>query len=159
MAFEIVMKKLANGVLVPANGEEAEKLASVPVGEVVRCKLTVFRNYRFLQKYMVLVKFLYEHWSARAKPIAYRGTLVRPRMERFRKDLQILCGWYEPVYNVKGELRLESKSVSFSSMSEPEFEKLYSTVIDVGLEKILNDPAMNADKLRAICEELLRFDD
>ena len=62
------------------------------------------------------------------------------------------------MFNVKGELRLESKSVSFSAMSEQEFEELYSTVIDVALEKILNDPQMNADRLRSICEELMHFD-
>lgn len=158
MAFEVVLKKLPNGCLVPVNQEEADKLARVPAGEALRCKLTVFRNYRFLQKYMVLVKFLYDHWSERTRPQMYRGHPVRTRLERFRKDLQILCGWYEPVFNVKGELRLESKSVSFSAMSEQEFEELYSTVIDVALEKILNDPQMNADRLRSICEELMHFD-
>lgn len=158
MAFEVVMKKLANGALVPANEEEAEKLASVPAGEALRCKLTVFRNYRFLKKYMVLVKFLFDRWTVRAPCLQYQGQPVRPRLERFRKDLQIMCGWYEPEFGVRGELRLVSKSVSFSAMNDAEFEQLFSTVIDVGLEKILNDPNMDADKVRAICEELLLFD-
>ena len=157
MAHEIVMKKLANGALVPVNQEEADKLQKIPVGEVVRTKLTVFRNYKFLRKYMVLVKFLFDQWTEWGPRVQYKGQPVQPNLERFRKDLQILCGWYEPEFGVRGELRLVSRSVSFAQMTEPDFEQLYSTVIDVGLEKVMVNPNLTTDQVREACEELMRF--
>ena len=159
MAHEIVMKKLANGALVPVNQEEADKLSKIPVGEVVRTKLTVFRNYKVLRKYMVLIKFLYDQWTEWGPRLQYRGEEVRPNIERFRKDVQILCGWYEPEFGVRGELRLVSKSVSFSAMTEPDFEQLYSTVIDVGLSKVMVNPHLTAEQVREACERLMHFCD
>lgn len=156
--MEVVLRKLANGALVPATEEDADMLKSVKVGAGVRCEIVRIRNYRFLQKYMVLVSLLFDIWSETAPRMQYRGQDIAPNKKKFRDDLQILCGHYEAVFGIRGELQLKAKSVSFASMSEEHFENLYSQAINVGLSKILSRPDWTEDKIRQACDEILRFD-
>lgn len=62
---------------------------------------------------------------------------VAKKRERFRKDLIILAGFYEPTVNIRSEVRLEAKSISFAVMDEIEFERLYNATVDVILRRIL----------------------
>ena len=64
-------------------------------------------------------------WGAPAKSI-----------ERYRKDVTILAGYYTSVFDLAGNLRLEAKSISFAQMEEEEFAKLYSDVINVILRHV-----------------------
>ena len=155
---EVIMVKTQQGHFVPANEEEAEKLKKIKAGVFVRCEVKQIRNYKFLQKYMVLVKYAFDIWEEGAKRLRYKGNEVKPNIERFRKDLQILAGFYEPVYHYDGTLKLESKSVSFAEMSEEEFEKVYSALIDVILAKILNRPDLNQEIVRRHVDQLMQFD-
>lgn len=154
---EILLRKLANGALVPVDDEAAEALKHIKVGAGVRCNIVRVRNYRFLQKYHVLVNLLFDIWTETAPRLQYRGQDVAPNKEKFRGDLQVLCGHYEAVFGVRGELQLKPKSVSFASMEEDEFEKLFSRAIDVGLGRILDRPDWTEEKIRQACEELMNF--
>lgn len=154
---EILLKRLANGAMIPVDEESADALKSVKVGGIVRCNIVRVRNYKFLQKYMVLVGLLFDIWTETAPRLQYKGQDVAPNKKKFRGDLQILCGHYEAVFGVRGELQLKPKSVSFASMDEDEFERLFSTAIDVGLSKILNRPDWTEEKIRQACEELMNF--
>jgi hypothetical protein len=85
------------------------------------------------------------------------GRVVKPSRDRFRKDLTIMAGFYEPVWNARGEVRLEPKSIAFGSMSEDEFARLFSATIDVILQKILPDTGWNEAKLREAAEAVVEF--
>jgi hypothetical protein len=61
------------------------------------------------------------------------------------------------VYNARGEVRVEAKSISFANMSEDEFEALYSDTINVILRKILTSSAMTEDQLRDHVDTVLRY--
>ena len=75
--------------------------------------------------------------------------------EQFREDITILAGYYETRTRLDGSLRVVAKSVSFSKMDGEEFEKLYSSVINVLLNKVL----VNYDEasLRKVVDDILGF--
>lgn len=152
------MRKLANGALVPQDDEAAEQLKHVRTGDGVRVTVVRVRNYKFLQKFHVLVGVLFDIWCETAPRMQYKGQDIAPNKEKFRGDLTILCGYYDAVFGVRGELQLKPKSISFASMSEDEFEGLFSKAIDVGLSRILNRPDWTPEKIRQACEDLLQFD-
>jgi hypothetical protein len=93
--------------------------------------------------------------SERIKPVTHRGQEVLPCFDRFRRDIQIMAGYYTCVYNAMGELRLEAKSISWAKMSEEEFAQLYSATIDVILQKVL--PDVSEDQLKRATEMTLSF--
>jgi hypothetical protein len=154
---EILCYKRA-GVLIPANEEEVAKLETIKSGQVVKVGIVKMRNGAFFRKWWVLAKFAYDIWSETVKPLTYKGQPVRTNFDRFRKDLTILAGYYEATYNVRGEVRLEAKSLSWGKMNEEEFAKLYSATIDAILTKILNRPDLTPNKVRAAVDELMRYD-
>ena len=151
------MIRQPGGALHPATDEDAEALRKIKPGAAVRVDVKLIRNYKFLQKWFTLAKFAFDIWQETVPPQEYRGTPVQPNFDRFRKDLIILSGYYTPVFNARGELRLEAKSISFSSMSEEDFEALYSVTINVILQKILVGTGMTEQKLRDHVETVLRY--
>lgn len=154
---EVFMRKLPGGVLAPANDADSDALERVKTGEVVRCKIVRPRNIKFHRKFFALIEFLFDIWSETVAPRTYRGTPVMPNLNRFRRDLIILTGRYDATYNALGEVRLEAQSMSFANMGEAEFERLYSDVIQVALDRVLNRPDLDEGAVRAIVEDILAF--
>lgn len=154
---ELVMIRQPGGALVPATDEDAEALRKIKAGAAVRVEVKQIRNYKFLQKWFTLAKYAFDIWAERIPPKEYRGQPVRPDFDRFRKDLIILTGNYDATYNARGEVRLEAKSISFASMGEEDFEKLYSATIDVILSKILGGGSMTEAQLRNHVDNVLAY--
>lgn len=142
---------------IPAGDAELEKCRRVKMGATIRAEVTQPRNYRFLQKWMVLATLAFDRWSETCEPQEYKGVPVEPNFERFRKDLVVLCGYYTPVYNVRGECRLEADSLSFAKMDEETFEKLFSQTITAILKHILPNAGLSEESLRTMTDEVLRF--
>jgi hypothetical protein len=92
------------------------------------------RNPLFHAKFFALLNVLYEIWEP--EEVVYGSVPAVKNFDRFRHDMIIASGYYDVVINLKGEARAEPKSMSFSSMDEDEFEKLYSKIIDIGLGHI-----------------------
>ncbi len=153
------MMRTVSGQLAPLNDEEASLLSKVKTGHVVEVDVIQKRNPMFLRKFFALIKIGFEVWTdSSPHTVEYHGQRVLPNLERFRKDIQILAGFYEPVYNLKGELRLEARSISFASMSEDDFEQLYSAVIDVLLRNVLANTGYDEKTLREHVDRVLAFD-
>ena len=153
------MLRTLSGQLVPLNDEEAQLLSRVKTGAVVECDIVQKRNPLFHRKFMALAKLGFDIWTE-INPItvAHHGQRVLPNFDRFRKDITILAGFYEPTYNIKGELRLEPRSISFATMEEEEFEQLYSAVIDVLINNVLANSRLDAKTLRHHVDQVLAFD-
>lgn len=154
---EIFLVKLPNGTLAPDNDEAVEQIAKLKGGQAVRCDVTKQRNYLFLKKWFALVKCAFDIWADRMPRMEYRGQQVQPNFDRFRKDVIVLAGYYDPVFNARGELRVEPKSISFSSMDEVEFERLYSATLDAILGKVLSGSGVDERTLRDHVDRVLRF--
>lgn len=154
---EIVCIRQPGGALVPATDEDADALRKIKAGAAVRVDVKMIRNYKFLQKWFTLAKYAFDIWADTMPAGEYKGVQIKPNFERFRKDLVVLTGRFDAVYNARGEVRVEAKSISFASMSEDEFEALYSDTIDVILAKILAGGRMTEEKLRAHVDNVLRY--
>lgn len=152
---DIVLMKVPGGALVPHDEAAAAFIQKMKLGELAHSDFKRVRNYKFHKKYFALVSFAFDQWEPQGG-LTYLGVPVMKTMGRFRKDVAILAGFFETTVNLKGEVRLEAKSISFAQMDEVEFEALYSNTINVILTRILTGYT-RAD-LDKVVDQLLRFD-
>lgn len=147
-------------VLKPADEEAREWLTKLKQGTPVMLEGRVPRNAAFHRKYFALINLAYDYWADSAKTIVYKGQRVLPDRERFRKDCIILAGFYRPVANIKGEVRIEPESLKWASMTEERFGELYDATINVLLRKVFNGkvcPKWAEAELRSVAEQILEF--
>lgn len=149
--------KTANGAFIPATEADAELSRRFKVGSVVRMDLSEMRNGAYFRKWWALVKVAFEAWSDGLPYQEYHGEQVLPDFERFRKDVTIMAGFCRPVWNAKGELRLEAESLQWSKMTEDRFDQLYSATINVILSKILPQGGMTEASLREWASRVMEF--
>lgn len=151
--------KVAGG-LRPADEEAREWLGKIKHGTTVAISGRVPRNAAFHRKYFALLNLAYDYWSEDAATIEYKGQPVLPDRERFRKDCIILAGFYRPVVNLKGEVRIEPESLKWATMTEERFTELYDATINVLLKKVFNGkvcPKWTEEQLRSVAEQILEF--
>ena len=70
---------------------------------------------------------LYEvitHWDGVEAYTEHMSPAVQ--MDRFRKDLIILAGYYESSVRLNGDTRIEAKSISYAAMSQDDFDVITS---------------------------------
>ena len=152
--------KLPGGYLVPASDEDKEFVDKIKVGTVVKLKFTRFRNYQFHKKWMSLVRLAYDSWEPPELPEDpekrwMKKVTPQKNFDRFRKDLTIRAGYYDASYRLDGTVRIEAKSVSWVSMSEEEFEKLYSATINVVLDQIYKNET--AETLEFLVDQVMAY--
>lgn len=157
--MELLFQKGPAG-LIPACEEAADWLKRKKLGATILVDPREPRNGAYFRKWWALAKLGYDYWSENAATIEYKGERVLPEFDRFRKDLIILAGFYRPVVNLKGELRIEPESLSWSSMTEERFDKLYEATIRVLLERVFNGTVCRTwteAELRSVAEQILQF--
>lgn len=148
-----MLMKGPGGMLMPADPGATEFIEQLKLGIGVRAKITKVRNIGFHRKFFALLQIGFEAWETPQGE--YAGMKIEKEFERFRKDVTILAGFYTPVYNMKGEVRLEAKSISFGSMEQDEFENVYSAVANVLLRKVLTK--YTREDLDAVVERIMGF--
>jgi len=146
-------RKIPGGSLVPDDEETAEEINRIKIGRVIHVDFKEPRNYKFHKKYFALLAIGFDVWEPPV--IEYKGLPSQKNFDRFRKDVTCSAGYYDVVTNLKGEVRLEAKSISFAKMSEEEFEKLYSATVNVLLQKVLK--SYTKDDLERIVSQLISF--
>lgn len=154
---DLVLTKTPAGALAPADEPTAEYIRKLRMGVPLHGEFTRMRNPQFHRKAFALFKLAFEAWDAPA--LEYRGEPVAKDFDRFRRDLTILAGHYEAVTNLRGEVRLEAKSLKFARMSEDEFETVYRGVLNTVWEKLLRQKGYaNPAAVDAVINELMRFE-
>lgn len=138
---------------VPASQDDAELIDSVRVGDVIHAKFKRMRNPRFHRKFFALLSVGFDHWEPPAQD--YAGLPVQKNREFFRKEAIKAAGYVEPAHDLRGNLLLYAKSISFGSMGEDEFQQLYSDVGNVLLQNVLTN--YTADDLDQVVERTLAF--
>ena len=154
---ELMLTKTPGGTLAPADGPSADYIAKMRLGAGLRGEFKRARSIPKHRRMWVLFTFAFDMWDA--PQLEYNGQQVAKSLDRFRKDVTILAGYYEAVTNLRGEVRLEAKSLSFANMEQDEFDAVYRAVLTVVWDRILKakgyaDPAA----VDAIVDELLRFE-
>jgi hypothetical protein len=150
---EIVLTKVAGGVLAPIDPQAAEYIAKLKTGAAVRATVKQQRNPRFHRKFMALLNLAFDAWEP--AEATYKGQIVGKNFDQFRRDVTILAGHYEMAVNLKGETRLTAKSISFANMDEIEFGELYNAACNVILQRILTN--YTRDDLDAVIDRLMGF--
>lgn len=131
-----------------------KRMTSMQPGELISVDMTFPRNPRFHRKFFALLQVGFEAWEPGFEA-THKGEPVGKDFERFRKDVTIMAGFYEPVFALDGTLELEAKSIAFANMDDAEFERVYSAVADVLLAKVLRNHS-RAD-LDAAVDRILGF--
>ncbi len=155
---DIYLIKRSTG-LVPASENDNEALKKFKSGEPLRCKISRPRNYQFHKKYWALVNHAFDCFEPEGVEVpaflSERGIVPEKNLERFRKDLTILAGYFDSSIRVNGEVRQEAKSISFGSMSQDDFDELYDKTISVILKYVLKN--YTKDDLEQVVEEIMGF--
>ena len=121
----------------PDDEQSAEALKTIAAGAVISVEWHKPRNYKRLQAIHLLFKIAYEHFCEYGiGTMEYKGQLVTPSYDRFRHELVILAGHYTHTVNIRGEVRVEHKSISYSECSDEEFEKIFSDVINAAIKHV-----------------------
>ncbi len=114
-----------------------KRLMDLEPGEFAVIEFVIPRNAKFHRKFFSMLHFAFDSWEPGRMRKTYKGKEVSKNFERFRKDVLILAGFYDQTFDLKGRMKLEAHSVSFSNMDDAEFEEVYSAVASVILEHVL----------------------
>ena len=134
--------------LAPADEATAEWLQKIKVGQVVKGKFSQLRNYQFHRKYFAMLNVAFEYWEPGEINCKYGQP--EKNFDRFREDLQILAGYSDIHHRLDGSFRVVSKSISFGTMNNDEFTKVYNAVLNVILQRIM--AGMSAEEFNRILE-------
>lgn len=146
--MKIYLRKIDHSYIVDSGDD-----SNIKNGEIVSAEIKRPRNYKFHKKYFALINYAYSVWEP--AEVEYRGEIAEKSVDRFREDITILAGYYETVVNIKGDVKAQAKSISFGSMSEDEFEQLYSKTIDVLLKHVFDN--YTREDVDRVVDELIGF--
>lgn len=132
MKIEVI--KLAGGVLCAASDLDLEKLNKFKTNGQYTIEIKRARNPDFHRKVFAFFNFCFEHWRGDNE-----FQSESKQFDVFRNHLTVLAGFYESFYNIKGEVRVEAKSLSFSAMEQEEFEECYNALIRAAMQNIFNN--------------------
>ena len=129
--MKIEMIKQAGGVLTPATDLEAEKLVKFKTGELYTVEIKNSRNIQFHRKAFAFFNYCFEHWACGDEHLT-----TQAQFNVFRANLAVLAGYYDTFHSISGSVRVEAKSISFSAMSQEEFEHFYIALTNAAMKHI-----------------------
>lgn len=149
---KLLLSKAPNGSLIPMDQATVDYIAKLKVGAAIHGNFSRIRNIMFHRKFFALIGVGYDAWNPK---VEYKGEIIQKNYEAFREEVTILAGFKYSVATIDGYCGWKAKSISFGSMEQDEFEKLYSAVIDVILSRILT--RYTRDDLDTVVDNILRF--
>lgn len=131
------MMKLPGGILSPLNDEEAERLESFQNGEQYEIEIKRQRNPAFHRKVFAFFNFCFDCWSGSHSDWEFQDPTAQ--FDTFRKHLTVMAGFYVQTWNLKGQVRIEAKSLSYANMEQDEFEQAYKALINAAIKHVFNN--------------------
>jgi hypothetical protein len=150
---QIVLMKIAGGVLAPVDQAGINYLSKMKLGAGVKVSVTKHNNVAFHRKMFALLGLAFDAWDSPA--VEYKGEPVAKNIDQFREDITILSGFYTTSVRLDGSIRFSAKSWSFEKMGDEEKERLFNAIINTVLAKVLTN--YTRDDLDNVLEQLLRF--
>ena len=149
--------RTASGAFVPATEEDADLAKRFKVGSISRVELKLMRNGDFHRKWWALAQLAFDAWTETLPA----DCEALPNLEAFRKRLIMWAGFGEMllVPDGRGGYLVDevAKSISFGSMDQATFERLYRKTIDVVLLKILPNRGLTERALREWVDKVMTF--
>ena len=133
-----------------------KRVINFDAGEISFLKFIIPRNGKFHRKFMALLNVGFDMWEPKRKRKSYKGMAIEKNFDQFREDITILAGFYEQTFNIKGEMKLRAKSISFANMEDDEFEELYQSVVTVLLREVCTKYAGRAE-LDQVVNRVMEF--
>ena len=151
----VQLVKVADGLLAPMQGDEysREIVAGIKLGDVLHGAFTKARNPKFHRKFFAMLGVGFAAWEP--GELETKHGPVTKQFEQFREDATILAGFYEQSIRLDGSVRVTAKSIAFGNMDELEFQRVYSAVADVILQRVLTN--YTRDDLDTVVEQMLNF--
>ena len=131
-------------------------LIALEPGEFALVEFIFPRNPKFHRKFFGLLNFAFDAWEPDRVRKSYKGRPVAKNFDQFREDVLILSGYSEQTFDLKGNMKLKAKSISFAKMDDAEFEQVYSAVVDVILADVLKTYA-NREELEEVVQRVMGF--
>jgi hypothetical protein len=151
--MKVILIKHSSGAMVPASEDEAEKLKSFKVGQAITCEIKKMRNYKYHQKFFVMIKIGFDCFEPAVTE--YKGFPVQKNIDRFRKDIIIAAGFYDVEATIDGKVRAIAHSISFGKMSEERFNEVYNACCNAILSRVLQN--YTREDLDHVVDQLIRF--
>lgn len=123
--------KNSSGSFTPAYNSDHEKAKKLPIGEILEHTVTRPRNPGFHRKYFAMINCIH-HCLNENQMISY------PQVENLREAVLIMTGHYTITALPDGTNHKKAKSISFASMDDIEFERVYSDTLDTALQHFLH---------------------
>lgn len=128
--MDIFCKVTAQG-LIPMYDSDYDEKQRLREGSVVKCSITLPRNYEFHKKFFALVRLTFQNLPER----------LHLMLNIHSEDDMLAClkldlGYANIVYHGSRAV-VVTKSISFASMDQHEFETFYDRCIDTILNKYL----------------------
>lgn len=157
MAIELYMRLDPSGqALVPTDLAQAQELEELQeVGGIFKVKVMQPRNPGFHRKGMALFRFLFNLWEPRLD--CNPGVPVAKHFDAFRGNLTIKAGFYKQVFNLEGGFELIPVELKWDAMDNIKFARVYSAVLNVGLEMIGKADHITPEQADAAINHLLGF--
>ncbi|EKO3657449.1 DUF1367 family protein [Vibrio metschnikovii] len=139
----------------PLGTDDSELMRKIPLGSLIECEYSKKRNPLFHRKFFALLNLGFEYWNP---PEAdWRGFKAVKNFDVFREQVTILAGFREVTYNLDGSVKVKAKSISFANMDDPQFEEVYSKVLDVIWNKIMTTVFDDKRDLENAVNQLMNF--
>lgn len=147
---DLYLVKVADGLLAPVPGDHysAEIVAKLGNGELLHGQFAKSRDPIRHRKFFAMLGVAFEAFEPR------EGAPAK-EFEQFRSDITILAGFYDRWIGVDGTERVQAKSISWASMDELEFRRVYAAVADVLIQYVLTN--YTREDLDAVVSELMDF--
>lgn len=124
---QIELVKTSVGSFIPAYNSDHELAKKVKAGDSVIAKLNIPRSVGFHRKFFALVRYTFNHMS---EDMARKF----PSEESLRIELTLQAGYWSKHVTMGEKEIVYPQSIRFDKMAQEDFEKLYSTVLDVVLK-------------------------
>ncbi len=132
--MKIQVIKVPGGGLLPYNERELDRMKRFKDEELYEAEIKTTRNPAFHRKMFAFFNFCFEHWAA--DKTDYQHMFEHGQFEVFRKNLTVNAGFYEQYWNLKCEVRVEAKSLSYGNMEPDEFEQCYNAMINAAIKHV-----------------------
>lgn len=129
--MKVKFLKQSGGVMVPASDLEAEKLTRFKTGEMYEVEIKLTRNAGLHRKTFAFFNFCFNFWKGDNE-----FHCEQKQFDVFRDHLTVLAGFYDSYAGIDGRVRVEAKSISYSKMSQEEFELLYGALINAAIKHV-----------------------
>ena len=136
MATEIFLTRIQNNCFSPSDEQSQEAVSKIKLGSTIRANIVQPRNIAFHRKLFALLNLGFDYFEP--PDDEWQGVKAEKSFEVFRQQVTILAGYRIVTYNLDGSVKIVAESISFGSMDEVKFEKLYNAVFSVIWRKVLS---------------------